>query len=148
MRASTRPGRCSSPMSAATRWASPVSEIRVDPLSGQRTIVAADRASRPGGGPTTTQPDPIDPASDPFLEGHESRTPPEVFAVRPGGGAPDTPGWTVRVVPNLYPALAPDAPDPPAFAQPDLFTAAPARGEHEVVINAPVPVVSLGQLAP
>jgi UDPglucose--hexose-1-phosphate uridylyltransferase len=26
--------------------------------------------------------------------------------VRPGGGAADTPGWTSRVVPNLYPALA------------------------------------------
>jgi len=25
--------------------------------------------------------------------------------VRPGGGEPDTPGWTSRVVPNLYPAL-------------------------------------------
>jgi UDPglucose--hexose-1-phosphate uridylyltransferase len=123
-----------------------VSEIRVDPLSGLRTIVAADRASRPGGGPSTTPPDPIDPQSDPFLEGHEDRTPPEVHAVRPGGGDADTPGWTVRVVPNLYPALNPDSPPPPAFAQPDLFTSVPARGEHEVVINAPVPVVSLGQL--
>ena len=26
--------------------------------------------------------------------------------MRPGGGEPDTPGWTSRVVPNLYPALA------------------------------------------
>jgi UDPglucose--hexose-1-phosphate uridylyltransferase len=26
--------------------------------------------------------------------------------VRPDGGEPDTPGWTSRVVPNLYPALA------------------------------------------
>lgn len=25
--------------------------------------------------------------------------------MRPGGGEPDTPGWTTRVVPNLYPAL-------------------------------------------
>jgi UDPglucose--hexose-1-phosphate uridylyltransferase len=25
--------------------------------------------------------------------------------VRPGGGEPDTPGWTTRAVPNLYPAL-------------------------------------------
>ena len=28
--------------------------------------------------------------------------------MRPGGGAPNTPGWTKRVVPNLYPALAGD----------------------------------------
>jgi UDPglucose--hexose-1-phosphate uridylyltransferase len=43
--------------------------------------------------------------SCPFCEGREEKTPPETYAVRPGGGAPDTPGWTVRVVPNLYPAF-------------------------------------------
>jgi UDPglucose--hexose-1-phosphate uridylyltransferase len=47
------------------------------------------------------------PSSDPFAEGHEDRTPPELYAVRPGGGPADSPGWTVRVVPNLYPALTP-----------------------------------------
>ncbi len=87
-------------------------ELRIDPLTGLRAIVAAERADRPGGGPSTTPAEAIDPETDPFLEGHEDRTPPEVFAVRPGGGAPDTPGWTVRVVPNLYPALAPTPPRP------------------------------------
>ncbi len=43
--------------------------------------------------------------SCPFCEGREDRTPPEVYAMRPGGGDADTPGWTTRVVPNLYPAL-------------------------------------------
>jgi UDPglucose--hexose-1-phosphate uridylyltransferase len=28
-----------------------------------------------------------------------------VYATRPNGGGADTPGWTTRVVPNLYPAL-------------------------------------------
>ena len=32
-------------------------------------------------------------------------TPPEVWADRPDGSAPDTPGWRVRAVPNKYPAL-------------------------------------------
>jgi UDPglucose--hexose-1-phosphate uridylyltransferase len=121
-------------------------EVRVDPLTGLRTIIAADRAGRPGGGLSCTPPDPIDPKTDPFLEGHEDRTPPELC--RAGGGAPDTPGWTVRVVPNLYPALTPDAPDPAPDANPDLFSAAPARGGHEVVVNAPQPLVSLSQLEP
>jgi len=121
-------------------------EVRVDPLSGHRTIIAADRAGRPGGGLSCTPPDPIDPETDPFLEGHEDRTPPEVD--RAGGGDPDTPGWTVRVVPNLYPALTPDAADPARDANPDLFTATAARGDHEVVINAPQPLVSLSQLEP
>ena len=80
-------------------------EVRVDPLTGLKAIVAGDRAARPGGGFEVTAPEPIDPEGDPFLAGHEDRTPPEVHAVRPGGGAPDSPGWTVRAVPNLYPAL-------------------------------------------
>jgi len=42
----------------------------------------------------------------PFCEGREGRTPSETLALgRPAGAEPDTPGWTVRVVPNLYPAL-------------------------------------------
>src|SRR5205085_5766668 len=84
-----------------------VPEIRVDPLTGLRTVVAGERASRPGAGLTAAPADAVDRDSDPFAEGHEERTPPEVFAVRPHGGAPDSPGWTVRVLPNLYPALAP-----------------------------------------
>src|SRR4051795_247217 len=123
-------------------------EVRVDPLTGQRTVVAGERATRPGAGLTATPPDPVDAETDPFLEGHEDRTPPEVYAVRSDGGGPDTPGWAVRVVPNLYPALAPDAPEPPAEARPELFTAEPARGNHEVIVNAPQPVVSLGMLEP
>jgi len=121
-------------------------EVRVDPLTGLRTIIAADRAGRPGGGLSCTVPDPIDPETDPFLEGHEDRTPPELF--RAGAGEPDTPGWSVRVVPNLYPALTPEAADPDRDAYPDLFTALAARGGHEVVINAPQPLVSLSQLEP
>jgi UDPglucose--hexose-1-phosphate uridylyltransferase len=123
-------------------------EIRVDPLTGLRVIIAGDRAGRPGAGLSCEPPAPIDLEKDPFAEGHEDRTPPEVFAVRDTDPPtpPDTPGWTVRVVPNLYPALDPSAPDPEPDASPDLFTAAPARGEHEVVINAPQSVVSLSQL--
>ncbi|MEA2150288.1 MAG: UDPglucose--hexose-phosphate uridylyltransferase [Solirubrobacteraceae bacterium] len=90
---------------------------------------------------------PIDPAEDPFAEGHEDRTPPELHAVRPAGGDPDTPGWTVRVVPNAFPALSANAPVPERDAVPDLFTALPARGRHEVVVNAPQPVTSLAELA-
>jgi UDPglucose--hexose-1-phosphate uridylyltransferase len=121
-------------------------EVRVDPLTGLKSIVSPDRATRPGGGLSADPCPPIDAETDPFRAGHEDRTPPEVYAVRPNGGAPDTPGWTVRVVPNLYPALDPESTAPPPFAKRDLFTAAPARGSHEVVINAPDPVPSLADL--
>ncbi|MEX2193767.1 MAG: hypothetical protein WD844_00640 [Thermoleophilaceae bacterium] len=132
-------------------------ELRIDPLTGLRTIVAGDRASRPGGGFDVTSPPPIDPGTDPFLEGHEDRTPPEVHALRPDGGGPDTPGWRVRVVPNLYPVLGADgelgaaeAVDPleAGSGEPKLFAARPAVGAHEVVVNSPRPVTSLAMLEP
>jgi UDPglucose--hexose-1-phosphate uridylyltransferase len=123
-------------------------EIRIDPLTGFRAIVAGDRAHRPGGGLSADPAPAIDPERDPFAEGHEDRTPPELYAVRPGGGGPDTPGWTVRVVPNLYPALSDNAPPSEPDAKPDLFWVGPAHGAHEVIVNAPDPVSSLSDLTP
>jgi UDPglucose--hexose-1-phosphate uridylyltransferase len=131
-----------------------VPDLRIDPLTGLRTIVAGDRADRPGGGFSVEPRPPLDPSTDPFLDGHEDRTPPEVYARRPSGGEPDTPGWTVRVVPNLYPALSEgdlaDTEDPLARGrgEPDLFASRPAVGGHEVIVNAPQPVVALSDLEP
>jgi UDPglucose--hexose-1-phosphate uridylyltransferase len=143
-------------------------ELRIDPLSGLRVIVAGERSERPGAWPTVEARGSVDPETDPFAEGHEDRTPPEVWAVRPGGGEPNSPGWKVRVVPNRYPALLPAGPvdgfrapggeppgssksTPPAEADPlasgrgavDLFVARPADGAHEVIVNTPRSVDSL-----
>jgi UDPglucose--hexose-1-phosphate uridylyltransferase len=147
-----------------------VPELRIDPLSGLRTIVAGARADRPGGEFRVEPEPPLDPDDDPFLEGHEDRTPPEIWAVRPAGGEPDGPGWIVRVVPNRYPALAAgggahagaspaDAPrthpagpqsDPLAGGrgEPELFASRPALGAHEVIVSAPGPARSLAELDP
>jgi UDPglucose--hexose-1-phosphate uridylyltransferase len=122
-------------------------EIRIDPLTGQRAIIAGARAGRPGGHLSAPPAPVIDPESDPFAEGHEDRTPPEVYAVRSDGAAPNSPGWSVRVVPNLYPALTAEPEAVEAEANRDLFWAAPAVGAHEVVVNAPQPVLSLADLA-
>jgi UDPglucose--hexose-1-phosphate uridylyltransferase len=126
-------------------------ELRIDPLSGHRTIVAGERSRRPGGAPSCEPPAPIDPQEDPFAEGHEQRTPPELYAVRPGGGPPDSPGWTVRVVPNLYPALdargaAPAGAGAVADDERELFAALPATGAHEVIVNGPQSVLGLAEL--
>src|SRR3954454_24380189 len=123
-------------------------ELRTDPLTGERVIVAAERATRPGGQLRAEPAPPLDPAADPFAQGHEDRTPPEVFALRPAGGRPDAPGWTVRVGPNPYPGLGADAAEPPAEANRDLFGAAAARGGHEVIINGPESVTTVLELAP
>jgi UDPglucose--hexose-1-phosphate uridylyltransferase len=123
-----------------------VPEIRVDPLTGYKTIVAGERSRRPGGEPRCTPPDPIDVEQDPFAEGHEDRTPPELYAVRPDGGSANSPGWTVRVVPNLYPALTSESSASMQDPRPDLFAATPANGAHEVIVNAPQSVYSLAEL--
>src|SRR3954452_20890896 len=85
----------------------PQPEIRLDQLTGLRTILSPARADRPfdfGGLPSEESSDAAEKC--PFCEGREDRAPPETWADRPGGGPPDTPGWRVRAVPNLYPALA------------------------------------------
>jgi UDPglucose--hexose-1-phosphate uridylyltransferase len=128
-------------------------ELRIDPLSGLRVIVAGERGARPGAFIGAAADTVVDPAEDPFLEGHEDRTPPEVYALRPNGGAPDTPGWRVRVVPNMFPALAggDDVAAEPlegGRGEPELFASRPAAGAHEVVINGPEPVGSLLDLGP
>ena len=128
-------------------------EIRIDPVSGLRVIVAAERAERPGAWFAVSARPPIDPDADPFREGNEGRTPSEVYALRPEGGPADSPGWRVRVVPNLYPALKPgqaDTGDPlqSGHGEPDLFATRAASGVHEVVVNGPDSVSSLHDLEP
>jgi UDPglucose--hexose-1-phosphate uridylyltransferase len=126
-----------------------VSEVRVDPLTGLKTIVATGRAERPGGWPISGEAAPIDPETDPFAPGHEDRTPPELYADRAGRTWPDGAGgsdWRVRVVPNLYPALTAGAQAPERSHAPDLFSATAAHGAHEVVVNAPDAVTSLARL--
>ena len=134
-------------------------EIRIDQLTGLRAILAPGRAERPEGFRGRAAEDAGGSEGCPFCEGHEDRTPPEVQAVRPQGGEANGPGWTTRVVPNLYPALA-DAEeaenahagrDDPLLAsrrrgEADLFASKPAVGGHEVIINAPEHVTAMAEL--
>ena len=144
-----------------------VPELRIDPLSGHKTIIAGDRSSRPGGEPhvsiARSRTAPIAPEDDPFAEGNENRTPPELYALRSPNSEPNCPGWSVRVVENLYPALGaageqpheesgevgahwPDEPTASRANRSELFNTRPATGAHEVIVNAPQPVASLAEL--
>lgn len=115
-------------------------EVRVDPLSGLRAIIAPARADRPGAHTAGDAPQPAAGASDPFAPGNENQTPPELAAEREGSQ------WQVRVFANRYPALEPDAATPPPDANTDLFATLPARGSHEVIVNSPRPVSALAEL--
>jgi UDPglucose--hexose-1-phosphate uridylyltransferase len=96
-----------------------VQELRTDELTGAQVIIAPGRATRPEVfRATSTAAGATPPDSCPFCDGHEKMTPPEVARV--GGGSPDTPGWRVRVVPNLYPIVGDGVP-----------------GAHEVVVLSP-----------
>jgi UDPglucose--hexose-1-phosphate uridylyltransferase len=71
-------------------------------------------------------------ANCPFCPGHEHETPPEV--ARRGPGAPDTPGWRTRVVPNKFPIVGGDHPGPGG------------AGAHEVIIFHPDHTIDVGLL--
>jgi len=114
-------------------------EIRRDPVTGAWSILAVGRSRRPGAVPGQASGEP----ACPFCPGNESLTPPEVWADR-GQGPPDSPGWKVRVVPNLYPALMPEASG--RGWRRGGMVGRPARGDHEVIINSPDHGLSLGDM--
>jgi UDPglucose--hexose-1-phosphate uridylyltransferase len=70
-------------------------------------VIAPGRARRPGAFVGAIEdPTPEEIESCPFCEGREDRTPPETDAISDDlERQPDTPGWRIRVVPNLYPAV-------------------------------------------
>src|SRR5207245_4297026 len=70
----------------------------------------------------------------PFCEGREDRTPPEIYAVRAAGTAPNGKGWTVRVVSNKFPALRIEGST--QRTKVGLFTRMDGVGAHEVIIEA------------
>lgn len=71
----------------------------------------------------------------PFCPGNEHLAGPEIFALR-GGTPPNTPGWSVRVVPNKYPALRIEESN---HRDRDglLFRSMGGCGAHEVIIETP-----------
>ena len=68
-----------------------MSDLRKDPTRGRWVLVR----------PTTSGPPPT--GECPFCPGNESLTRPEISAYRKDGSPPDTPGWSVRVIPEIDP---------------------------------------------
>ena len=108
-------------------------ELRKDPIIGRWVIISTERAKRPS--EFAREPARIKNGFCPFCVGNESKTPPEVLAYRPNGAAPNTEGWTVRVVPNKFPALAIEGDlNKRGIGMYDRMNGV---GAHEVIIETP-----------
>ncbi|MCC6349776.1 MAG: galactose-1-phosphate uridylyltransferase [Candidatus Eisenbacteria bacterium] len=117
-------------------------ELRKDPVVGRWVIISTERSRRPTNfkaeNPTVAQ------NFSPFVEGREDMTPPEVYAVRPPGGKANGPGWTVRVVPNKFPALQVEG--QLERRGEGLYDKMNGIGAHEVVIEGSSPDRDLSDL--
>jgi len=108
-------------------------ELRKDPVIGRWVIIATERAKRPSDFHLTK----VEQRGGfcPFCPGNESSTPPEVLAYRPGPAQPNGPGWTLRVVPNRFPALMIEG---GLHREGDgIYDKMSGIGAHEVIIEGP-----------
>jgi hypothetical protein len=115
-----------------------MSQLRLNPLTGRWVTLVADRAKRPTDfAPRLAQveADPSKPC--PFCPGNEESTPPALEQVDSEGK------WTLRVVPNLYPAFEGDGNLTVRNLGP-VHTMADASGIHEVFVITPDHTAGVG----
>jgi len=109
-------------------------ELRKDPVVGRWVIISTERSRRPTNfSPTAPQ---RGTGYCPFCPGQEDKTPPEVYAVRANGEGVNGGGWTVRVVPNKFPALQIEGSLDRRGE--GLYDKMNGVGAHEVVIESPM----------
>jgi UDPglucose--hexose-1-phosphate uridylyltransferase len=110
-----------------------VSEFRQDVTTGAWSLIAPERSRRARAWSTEHQEANVpsfDP-SCPFCPGNEHLLPGVISEV-PADAGPD---WRVRVVPNKYPAVQPDAPSTQSPADRARFA---GYGAHRVIIETPL----------
>ncbi|MGC9257910.1 galactose-1-phosphate uridylyltransferase [Desulfurella sp.] len=111
-----------------------MSELRKDPIIERWVIISTERGKRPHDFKLDEQ---IKTSGGfcPFDPGNEKYVPPEIYAVRSPGSQPNDPNWTLRVVPNKFPALGIEGDlDKHAVG---LYDAMNGIGAHEVIIETP-----------
>lgn len=109
-------------------------ELRKDPITGRWVIIATDRAKRPSDF-VRERVEIRGSGFCPFCYGNEAKTPPEIQAYRADGSARDTPGWSLRVVPNKFPALGIEG---TLNKQGEgVYDKMNGIGAHEVIIETP-----------
>ena len=118
-------------------------ELRKDPVIGRWVIISTERAKRPMDF-ASTQEQPEPPEQCPFCEGKEAQTPPEIYAIRSQTSQPNTPGWSVRVLPSIKPILRIEG-EPERHAK-GMYDVMNGIGAHEVIVEDPRHVPDLAEL--
>jgi UDPglucose--hexose-1-phosphate uridylyltransferase len=119
-------------------------ELRYDPLEHRWVIIATERAARPSDLADKTKYNSVKVC--PFCEGHETSTPPEIWAYRDPKTPPNSPGWDVRVVSNKFPALKIEAKGKRIGV--GYYDMIEGAGAHEVIIETPEHELGLPDLPP
>jgi UDPglucose--hexose-1-phosphate uridylyltransferase len=128
-----------------------MSILRYDPTTGDWVIFAPSRARRPHelkrGALAPSVSVAPEPRTCPFCPGNEQLTPPEIYALR-GATQANVPGWQVRVVPNMFPALRIEEDERSVEESHPFFRFRGGCGAHEVIIESPAHDLFLGNQSP
>lgn len=109
-------------------------ELRKDPIVGRWVIISTERSKRPRDYDISKMMT-KEGGFCPFCRGNEGATPPEVFAYREDGSGPNSEGWSLRVIPNKFPALRIEGElDREGVGVYDKMS---GIGAHEVIIESP-----------
>ena len=113
-----------------------MSDIRYNLLDDSYVIIAPERLHKPLSNIQLTNKKQLeDNKNCPFCDGNESETTPEIDVIRAKSAKPNSPNWSVRVVPNLYKAVSIESEN--YVKHNGLFVANEGFGAHEIIIDTP-----------
>jgi UDPglucose--hexose-1-phosphate uridylyltransferase len=114
-------------------------ELRKDPIVDRWVIIYPEGANRPLGHADLAK------AGCPFCAGNEAMTPPEVLIFPDDEAQASSRDWSVRVVPNKYPALVPE--ESGKIIAGENYEISSGLGVHEVIIESPRHVTDIASLS-
>jgi UDPglucose--hexose-1-phosphate uridylyltransferase len=117
-------------------------ELRKDPVMDRWVIISPERSNRPVEVIESSIKE--NHKFSPFAPGNEHMTPPEIYAIRPNNTEPNSPEWTLRVIPNKYPALQVE--EELNRKGDGMYDMMSGVGAHEVIIETPDPQQRLTDL--
>ncbi len=113
----------------------PPNQLRQNPVTGNWVVITQDEVH--------DYSHYNEPANCPFCPGHEDKTPSEIYAIGKNR-KPDTPGWSLRVVPDKFPTLQIEG--KMNRRGKGLFNLMDGIGAHELVVETPDHQTPLAEL--